>query len=84
MHADLKDRTNILNRQYVSVYTREDTSNVPSPSGQPYQPMEEIVITEQGVRKLLQKMTPRKACGPDMRVWMGFIDKRIMAIFNTD
>ena len=48
MHADPKDKTNILNRQYESVYTKEDTNNVPSPSGQPYQPMEEITVTEHG------------------------------------
>ena len=66
MHPDPKDKTNILNRQYESVYTQEDISNVPSPSGQPYQPMDEITVTGQGVRKLLQKINPRKACGPDM------------------
>ena len=66
MHADPKDKTNILNRQYESVYTKDDTNNVPSPSGQPYQPMEEITVTEHGVRKLLLKINPRKACGPDM------------------
>ena len=66
MHADPKDTTNILNRQYESVYTKEDTNNVPSPSGQPYHPMEEITVTEHGVGKLLLKSNPRKACGPDM------------------
>ena len=66
MHADPKEKTNILNRQYKSVYTKEDTNNVPSPSGQPYQPMEEITVTEHGVSKLLLKINPRKACGPDM------------------
>ena len=66
MHADPKDKTNILNRQYESVYTKEDTSHVPSPSGRPYQSMEGITVTKQGVRKLLQKINPRKACGPDM------------------
>ena len=33
MHSDPKDKTNILNRQYESVYTQEYISNVPSPSG---------------------------------------------------
>ena len=66
MHADPKDKTKILNRQYESVYTKEDTSHVPSPSGRPYQSMEEITVTKQGVRKLLQKINSRKTCGPDM------------------
>ena len=48
MHADPKEKNNIINRQsHEFVYTREDTSNVPSPSGQPYQSMEKIVVTEQ-------------------------------------
>ena len=59
MHADPKDKTNILNMQYESVYTKEDTNNVPSPSGQPYQSMEEITVTEHGVCKLLLKINPR-------------------------
>ena len=45
---------------------KEDTNNVPSPSGQSYQSMEEITVTEHGVRKLLLKINLRKACGPDM------------------
>ena len=53
MYADPKDKTNIINRQYESVSTKEDTNNVPSSSGQPYQPMEEITVTEYGVCKLL-------------------------------
>ena len=61
MHADPKDMTNILNRQYEKVYTKEDTNNVPIPSGQPYQPMEEITVAEHGVCKLLLKLNPRKA-----------------------
>ena len=36
MHADSRYKTNILNRQYESVYTHEDTSSVPKPSGEPY------------------------------------------------
>ena len=66
MHADSRDKTNILNRQYESVYTHEDTSSVPKPSGEPYNPMEEITVTEEGVRKLLQKLNPHKASGPDL------------------
>ena len=62
MHADPKDKTYIINRQYESVYTKEDTNNVPSPSDQPYQPIEEIAVTEHGVRKLLLKINPWKAC----------------------
>ena len=47
------------------MFTREDTANVPKMNGQKLPPMKDITITEQGVRKLLLKMNPNKACGPD-------------------
>ena len=46
--------------------TKEDTNNVPSPSGLQYQRLEEIAVTDHGVCKHLPKINPRKACGPDM------------------
>ena len=60
-----KDKANILNRQYQSTFTQEDTNQVPSPSGIPYPDMEDIEVDEAGIRKLLQKTNPRKATGPD-------------------
>ena len=60
-----KDKANILNRQYQSTFTQENTNQVPSPSGTPYPDMEEIQVDEDGTRKLLQKTNPRKATGPD-------------------
>ena len=59
------DKANILNRQYESVFTREDTSNIPSPSGNPYPDMAPIEISEEGVKKLLKNSNPHKASGPD-------------------
>lgn len=66
MHADPKDKSNILNRQYESTFTREGTSSIPSPTGEPCQSMPEITVTREGVTKLLNKINPKKACGPDM------------------
>ena len=60
-----KDKANILIRQYVSVHTHEDQNQVPSPSDTPFPDMDAIQVTEEGVRKLLFKMNPRKATGPD-------------------
>ena len=59
------DKANILNRQYVSVFTKEDPSNIPSPAGEPYPDMAKIEITEEGVCKLLRNLNPHKASGPD-------------------
>ena len=62
-----KDKAEIFNRQYQSVFTHEDPDiPVPDPDGDPYPDMEQITVTDEGVRKLLQKSNPRKASGPDM------------------
>ena len=61
------DKANILNHQYYSVYTREDPSSAtPDPDRTPLLDMDNITVTEQGVKKLLQKSNPQKATGPDM------------------
>ena len=65
VHADLKDKANILNKQYESTFTREDTSNIPQQRGEPCSTMPDIIVTEDGVAKLLRKINPNKACGPD-------------------
>ena len=60
-----KDKANILNRQYQSVFTKEDSQTVPKPTGQQYPQMPDITITTEGIYKLLQKCNPCKAYGPD-------------------
>ena len=60
-------KADILNRQYQFVFTHEDPDiPVPDPDGDPYPDTDHITVTEEGVRKLLQKSNPRKASGPDM------------------
>ena len=67
MHVDPVDKANILNRQYESVYTREDEEGyIPCLDGQPYPSMPDITVSKEGVVKLLKKINPSKACGPDM------------------
>ena len=88
MHADPKDKANILNRQYESTFTREDTSHIPQPRGEPCSPMPDIIVTEEGVAKLLRRINPNKACGPDMipaRILKEFADEissSLTAIFQ--
>jgi hypothetical protein len=65
MHADPKDKADILNMQYESVFTKEDITNIPKPAGASYPSMPNIKVKEEGVKKLLQKTNPNKACGPD-------------------
>ena len=58
-----KDNTHTLNRQYQYTFTQEDTNHVTS--SEPYPDMEEIQVDEDGIRKLLQKTSPRKATVPN-------------------
>ena len=73
--AQLENRTvhckaDILNRQYEwsyeSVFTKEDITNIPKPAGTSYPSMQNIKVKEEGVKNLLHKTNPNKACGPDL------------------
>ena len=44
----------------------EDKSNIPSREGTPFPSMPEIEVTNEGVVKLLLKLNPYKASGPDL------------------
>ena len=64
--SDPRDKANTLNKQLESVFTREGLLNddlLPDQSPQPT--MNDIGITEQGVRKMLEKLNVHKAQGPD-------------------
>ena len=65
LHAKPKDKADILNRQYESTWTKEDRSSIPTPEGQPFPAMPEILVTKEGVIKLLLELNPNKATGPD-------------------
>ena len=61
-----KDKANELNKQFESVFTREGPlTNDLLPDTSPYPEMEDIEITEPGVRKMLEKLQVHKASGPD-------------------
>ena len=66
LHADSKEKADILNRQYESTWTREDKTNIPAPDGNPFPSMKDIHVTKEGITKLLQKLNPGKASGPDL------------------
>ena len=58
-------KANILNKQFSSVFTNEDTTNIPEKGHCPYPSMTNIVISPAGVKKLLDGLDPHKATGPD-------------------
>ena len=67
MHAAPVDKSNIINTQYESVYTKEDEdADTPVLQGQPYPDMSDIIVSQEGVLKLLKKINPHKASGQDM------------------
>jgi hypothetical protein len=63
--SDPKGKAEILNRQYSSVFTKEDYTNIPDLGDSPYPDMPPFTITSPGVEKLLAGLNPHKACGPD-------------------
>ena len=55
----------MLNNQFISVFTTENTTNMPSKGNSPFKPMKDIKISEKGVEKALNRLSPSKATGPD-------------------
>lgn len=64
-HTDDKIKAQILNNQFSSVFTREDTTNVPKFENSLYPELPNICVTIGGVAKLLSELNPHKAPGPD-------------------
>ena len=65
LHSSPKEKAEILNNQFSSVFTNEDSSNIPDLGESPYTTAPDITVTEKGVRKLLDGLNPNKASGPD-------------------
>ena len=65
LHSDSRRKAKILNNQFCSVFTSEDTSNIPKLRGPPNTEMPKFAITVQGVIKLLEGLNGGKAHGPD-------------------
>ena len=56
-----KQKAEYLSRQYEKVFTKEDVSFMPSKGDSPYPKMEDIIVDEEGVAKLLNGLNPKKA-----------------------
>ena len=65
LQSDSSVKAKILNKQFQSVYTRDDTDSIPEKGPSPYQPMQDISYNPDGVKKLLKDLKPYKAAGPD-------------------
>ena len=58
-------KAEILNEQFNSFYTQEDTGNIPDKGPRPHPSMQDITVNINGVKKLLKNLKPYKASGPE-------------------
>ena len=65
VHKGSKEKANILNTQFTSAFSNDDTIT-PSMTSTRSMSMPEIIISINGVKKHLEKINPHKASGPDM------------------
>ena len=63
--ADTKQKANILNEQFQSVFTTESIDNIPNKGVSPHPVIPSLTITTPGIQKLLDNINPHKASGPD-------------------
>ena len=64
-HSDSVKKSNILNDQFNSVFTIEDTTTLPKMKPANHSNVRPIVVNRKGVLKLLNDINPYKAAGPD-------------------
>ena len=60
-----EQKAEMLNNQFISVFTTENTTNMPSKGNSSFKPTKDIKISEKGVEKALNRLSPSKATGPD-------------------
>ena len=74
--SDSSTKSEILNGQFLSAFTTEDTSSFPDLGTSDYPDAPEIRVHPNGVRKLLKNLKPHKATGPDdisSRKWLSLL-----------
>lgn len=88
LYSDSISKAKILLNQFQSVFTRNDGSPPPQMKGQPYPSLNELLISENGVAKLLRNLNPSKAPGPDnipntvLKICADSIAPSLTLIFN--
>ena len=82
-------KSELLSRQFSSVFTDENSNNIPLVGLDPKPSIGTIIITIPGVIKQLQSLKPYKASGPDeippwfLKEYATEIDPMLAAIFQT-
>ena len=65
LHSDSKTKARILLEQFQSVFTKDDGAPLPQVNDKAGPTINDLVITTDGVAKLLRNINPAKATGPD-------------------
>jgi hypothetical protein len=65
LHSDTKTKANILNEQFQKAFTPATDDPIQNKGQSQYPQMPNIIITENGINKLLQNINIHKASGPD-------------------
>ena len=78
MYSDSSSKSEILNKQFQSVFTKKSTTATPRLFGNKYPSIRNLSITFKGVQKLLEKINISKAAGPDL------IPGRMLNMLATD
>ena len=64
--SDDKEKAELLNEQFISVYTEEDLSNIPEAEPLPTNTnLDNLILTQNEVKKQLKKLRTNKSCGTD-------------------
>ena len=63
--SDNKTKAELLNAQFKSVFTGEDMSALPDLVSKNIPSIPDIIVSTDGVEKLLKNLNPNKATGPD-------------------
>ena len=65
LYTDSSSKSEILNKQFKSVFTPPSLVETPKLPSQPFPPIKDMHITEHGVYKLIDGINTSKSSGPD-------------------
>ena len=60
-----REKAEALSEQYDSIFTNEDLTDIPCLLTPPAPRIKELALDVNGIQKLLKKLDPKKANGPD-------------------
>ena len=89
LRFDDKSKADLLQNQFLSVYTKESPDDVPQLSPRTASIIAELIILEEDVRTKLKSLNPYKSCGPDgihsriLKELADHIAGPVTALFNS-